>query len=348
MSQGELSPDPEAFRRELDKRTIPSSADSPSSGSAPPSSVSVTTSNPPDSFISSSNRQLPDALSVDVEDYFHVEAFADRISPEEWPRFSSRVADNTRRILELFEQAGVKGTFFTLGCVAEQHPGLVREIIKSGHEVGCHSYLHQALWRLTPEQFRADTIRAIRTLEAAGGQKVLGYRAPTFSVVKRTLWAIEILAEEGFLYDSSVFPVRHDLYGIPKAPRFPYRWLGRNGMSLVEIPPLTVRAARRNLPAAGGGYLRILPLWYTRWALRRVRHEGQGATMYFHPWEIDPAQPRLAGKWKSMLRHYWNLRGMEGRIRQVLKEGQFVPFKTFLAAHQENGPLPTHPLDQPL
>ena len=290
-----------------------------------------------------SSSSFPAGLSVDVEDYYHVEAFGDRITPEMWPQFPCRVADNTRRVLELLGLAGARATFFFLGWVAEREPRLVREILAAGHEVGCHSYRHSPIWRMKPEEFRADTRCARRAIEDAGGQQVVGYRAPTFSIVRKSLWAIEILAEEGFLYDSSVFPTRHDLYGIPEAPRFPFQWVCRNGCSVFEIPLLTVRLLGWNLPAAGGGYLRILPMWYTRWALRRVRErEGRAVVVYFHPWELDPDQPRLPGKWKSVLRHYFNLRRMEGRIRELLSSGRFVSFGDFLQSQLAQAPLPTY------
>lgn len=267
-----------------------------------------------------------DGLSVDVEDFCHVEAFADRITPEMWSHFPSRVADNTRRILELFESTGARATFFTLGWVAKHEPKLVREILSAGHEVGCHSYLHAPIWRMTPEEFRADTRRARCVIEDAGGQQVVGYRAPTFSMVRKSLWAIEVLAEEGFLYDSSIFPIRHDLYGFPEAQRFPHRWELSSGKSIFEIPLSSVRLWGINLPAAGGGYLRLLPMSYTRWAIRRIhRKDRQPVVVYFHPWEIDPDQPRLNGSWKSRLRHYTNLKTMERRLRELLASGRFVP-----------------------
>jgi len=286
---------------------------------------------------------LPDGLSVDVEDYFQVEAFADRITPEMWPRFPSRVADNTRRVLELLGRAGARATFFVLGWIAEREPRLVREILDAGHEVGCHSHLHRCIWRLSPQEFQADTHRACAAIEDSGGQKVVGYRAPTFSVVKESLWAIEILAERGFVYDSSVFPIRHDLYGIPEAPRFPFRWECSNGRSLFEIPALTVRLFGWNLPVGGGGYLRILPMWYTRWGLRRIRQrEGEPVALYFHPWELDPGQPRLSGSWKSRFRHYFNIWRAEERIRELLSQGRFVPLSEYLQAQLRRGPLPSH------
>jgi len=288
---------------------------------------------------------LVDGLSVDVEDYYHVEAFADRITPAMWPQLPRRVADNTRRVLELLERSGAKATFFVLGWVAEREPGMVREILSAGHELGCHSYLHQRIWRLTPDEFRDDTRRALAAIEDAAGQKVLGYRAPSFSIVPKSLWAVDILAQEGFLYDSSVFPIRHDLYGMPDAPRFPFRWQCGQGRSIFEIPPTTVRVMNCNLPAGGGGHLRILPMAYTRWALRRTRQQdGEPITVYFHPWEIDPGQPRLAGKWKSMFRHYFNLSRMEGRLCELLTQGSFVPLRDYLRSRMDRGPVPLRPL----
>ncbi|MGH9556120.1 MAG: XrtA system polysaccharide deacetylase [Terriglobales bacterium] len=289
--------------------------------------------------------QPVNGLSVDVEDYYHVEAFADRITPEMWPTFPSRVADNTRRVLELFAQCGARATFFVLAYVVEREPGLVREIQAAGHEVGCHSHLHRCIFRLTPEEFRADTRRARKLLEDAGGREIAGYRAPTFSITRRSLWALDILAEEGFLYDSSVFPVHHDVYGIPEAPRFAYQWEVGNGGRLYEIPPLTFRFLGRNLPLGGGGYLRILPMWYTRWGLGRVRQEEQPAVMYLHPWELDPGQPRLEGRRRSVLRHYSNLGKMGERVRELLASGSFVPLREVLEQQLARGPLPRHKPD---
>src|SRR6266568_1719500 len=237
----------------------------------------------------------PNGLSVDVEDYYHVEAFADRIPRETWSQYPSRVVRNTHRVLELLEEAGAKATFFVLGYVAEREPALVRAI------------------------------------QDAGGRKILGYRAPTFSIVKKSLWAVEILAEEGFLYDASVFPVRHDLYGFPGAPRFPFRWLCRDGHTIYEIPPTTVSVLGQNLPAGGGGYLRMLPMWYTLWALKRVRNrESRPGVVYFHPWELDPEQPRLPGSFKARLRHYTNLSCMAVPLRELLRSGRCAPLKTLL------------------
>ena len=281
---------------------------------------------------------LSAGLSVDVEDYYHVEAFADRIPRETWSQYPRRVADNTRRVLELFSRFNARATFFVLGCVAEQDPALVREIAAAGHELGCHSHWHKRIFKMTRDEFRDDLRRARNAIEDAGGKKVVGYRAPTFSIVKKSLWAVEILAEEGFLYDSSVFPVKHDLYGMPEAPRFLFRWNCRNGKPLYEIPPQTVRVAGRNLPAGGGGYLRILPMWYTRWAFGRIsRRDERPPVVYFHPWEIDPGQPRISAGLKSKLRHYTNLGRMEGRIKELLAGTNFVSFRAFLENHLRLG-----------
>jgi polysaccharide deacetylase family protein (PEP-CTERM system associated) len=285
---------------------------------------------------------LPSGLSVDVEDYYHVEAFADRIRPEDWPRYPRRVADNTRRVLELFARHDARATFFVLGCVAEKEPALVRDIASAGHEVACHSYMHRRVFTMSPQEFREDLRRGRAAIEDASGAKVEGYRAPTFSILGKSLWAIEILAEEGFVYDSSVFPVKHDLYGMPQAPRFLYQWSCHSGKTLYEIPPLTVRLAGRNLPVAGGGYLRILPMWYTRWALGRIRRrDGRPSLVYFHPWEVDPGQPRIAGSLKSRLRHYSNLGRMEGRINELLARLKFTSLKSFLENHLAAGLVKT-------
>jgi polysaccharide deacetylase family protein (PEP-CTERM system associated) len=270
---------------------------------------------------------IGNVISVDVEDYFHVEAFSDVVHRDQWNCYSSRVEQNTQRVLDLFDECGVKGTFFVLGWVAERYPALVRRIVERGHEAACHSYWHRLIYDLTPHEFREDTRRAKNEIEQAGGQAVKGYRAPSFSIVKRSLWALEILAEEGFTYDSSVFPVRHDTYGIPDAPRAPYRVETPSG-PVMEYPMTTFRmGGQTNLPVAGGGYLRIFPFWYTRLGVRKAWREGLPVIVYLHPWEIDTAQPRLAGRFKSRLRHYTNLSMMEKKIRAVLQLGQFAAFR---------------------
>jgi len=267
-------------------------------------------------------------LSVDVEDYFQVEAFAGSVTRESWDQWPCRVNENTRRVLDLFDRHQVKGTFFFLGWVAERFPALVREVHARGHELACHSYWHRPVYSLTPQEFRRDTKAACDAIEQAAGVRVLGYRAPTWSITKDCLWALDILAEEGFAYDSSIYPIRHDLYGVPGATRFPYVHTCENGMALQEFPPTTVRVAGMNFPAAGGGYLRIFPMFYTQWAFQRLeRAERQAVVVYFHPWEIDPKQPRVREKLRSRFRHYTNLEAMEGRLSRLLSEHSFQPFQ---------------------
>ena len=245
------------------------------------------------------------ALTVDVEDFFHVQAFADVIPRAAWETLPRRVEHNTERLLELCDRAGVVGTFFTLGWVAERHPALVRRIVAGGHELASHGFAHQRVDGQAPEDFRDDILRARLLLEDTGGVAVGGYRAPTFSVGPRTPWAFKTLAETGHRYSSSIYPVRHDLYGSPDAPRVPYR---HAGTELWEFPMTTLRVWSRNLPCSGGGYFRLLPYPLFRFLLRRA-NAAQGAGLFYtHPWEIDPGQPRVPGARRlSRLRHYTNL-----------------------------------------
>ena len=283
---------------------------------------------------------LTDALSVDVEDYFHVEAFADRIQFDQWATFSSRVRRNCDRILDLFEKHGWRATFFVLGWVAEREPALLRDIAEAGHELGCHSYAHRRVFSLRPEEFREDLRRARGLIEDAAGVRILGYRAPTFSIVHGSLWALEILAEEGFLYDSSIFPIHHDLYGYPDFPRFLQRVQLASGREFFEVPMSTIRWAGLNWPLGGGGYLRLLPMSYTHWAMRRIhRQDRQSVILYFHPWELDPDQPRLEGSWKSKLRHYTGLSKMEWRLEKLLGRGRYEPLKSLVTRLRDSVPV---------
>jgi len=276
-------------------------------------------------------------LSVDVEDYFQVEAFADVVPVNTWDSWPSRVERNTRRVLDIFSRYDAKATFFFVGWVAERCPSLVQEVQAQGHEVACHSYWHQCIYKLTPEQFRADTERAIAVIEQAAGTRVRGYRAPSWSITRQSLWALEILKELGFTYDSSVFPIHHDLYGLPGAKRFPYRHSFADAAVLPEFPPTTVKIAGATLPAAGGGYLRLMPLAYTDFAFRQVESAGEKVMVYFHPWEVDPEQPRIAARLKSRFRHYTNLKGMEDRIVHLLQNYKFKPFRDIIrsASHTD-------------
>jgi polysaccharide deacetylase family protein (PEP-CTERM system associated) len=265
-----------------------------------------------------------DGLSVDLEDYYQVEAFASRVSRSRWTSFPSRVRQNTIRTLELLESRKCKATFFVLGWVAKRDPGLIREVAQAGHELACHSYLHRPLYKLKPSQFRDDLRRSRDLIEDIGRTKVVGFRAPTFSITPKTLWALEILSAEGFRYDSSIFPIRHDLYGIPDAPRWAHRRPLPSGQTIWEIPPSTIRMGRTNVPFGGGGYLRLLPMSFTRWAIRKTHsREGQPVIVYFHPWELDPDQPRLAVSWRSRMRHYTGLNKTLGRLQEILSIGSF-------------------------
>jgi polysaccharide deacetylase family protein (PEP-CTERM system associated) len=263
-------------------------------------------------------------LSVDVEDYFHVEAFTDIVAYEDWDSYRSRVEKNTGIVLDVFAKYNVKGTFFVLGWVAERFPQLIRRIAQAGHEVGCHGFAHKHIKRQTREQFRLDVRRAREQLASQSGQNVLAYRAPSFSIVRETTWALEVLSQEGFLIDSSIFPASHDIYGMADAPRFPYWNRTSDGNWLFEFPPSTIHFLNRRSGVAGGGYLRLLPYQFTRKALRHINEvEKQPAMVYFHPWEFDPDQPRIRAGFRSRLRHYTNLSTMKRKVERLLQEFRF-------------------------
>lgn len=271
------------------------------------------------------------ALTFDVEEYFHAEVFADLIRPDDWARLPARVDGSTRRLLDLLDHRGVLATFFVLGWVAERHPGLVRDIHARGHEVACHGHAHRVIYRMDRDGLRADVRRAKRAIEDAAGVPVVGYRAPTFSVVPETLWALEILVEEGFRYDSSIFPIHHDRYGIPDGPRFPGRLRLPGGGELVEFPITTLAVAGQHLPFSGGGYFRLLPFAVVRAALRWVnRREGMPGLVYLHPWELDPGQPRLPVGRLSRFRHYASLGRTAGKLERLLADFVFAPAREVL------------------
>ncbi|MBS0255534.1 MAG: DUF3473 domain-containing protein [Proteobacteria bacterium] len=257
-------------------------------------------------------------LSIDVEEWFQVGAFEAVIDRTAWDSMASRVEDSTIRALDLFAAAGVHGTFFTLGWVAERHPALIRRIVAEGHELASHGWDHARVFTLDAAAFAADLARARAVLEDLGGVAVTGYRAPSFSIDARTPWAHEVLAEAGYAYSSSVAPLAHDHYGWRDAPRFAWRPLADS--PLIEIPVTTVDLAGRRMAAGGGGFFRVLPYGFSHWAIRQVNQaEGRPALTYFHPWELDPGQPRVAdAPLRSRLRHYTNLDGMEGKLRRLL------------------------------
>ena len=267
---------------------------------------------------------VPNALTVDVEDYFHVSALAPSIDRGSWGSRESRVVGNTHRLLDLFGQFGVRGTFFVLGWVAERHPQLVKDIAGAGHEVACHGFSHRLVYEQSPEEFREETLRSKRLLEDTIGAAVLGYRAASYSIVRRSLWALDILAEAGFAYDSSIFPVHHDRYGIPDAERNPHRMATPGGRSIVEWPLAVASVLGFRLPVAGGGYFRLLPYALSRWGLASInRRDRRPFIFYLHPWEIDPGQPRVRVGWLSRFRHYTNLDKCEARLRRLLGDFRF-------------------------
>lgn len=264
--------------------------------------------------------RIVNGLSVDVEDWFQVGAFEKVIARGDWDDLALRVEDNVLRILDLFAEAGVKATFFTLGWVAERNGALMRRIVEAGHELASHGYDHARVFTFDRKQFAADIRRARETLEDAGGVAVTGYRAPSFSIDQRTPWAYLELAEQGYAYSSSVAPIAHDHYGWREAPRFAFHPLP--GSDLVEIPVTTATFGGKRLAAGGGGFFRVLPYGFSRWAIRQVnRRDGRPAVFYFHPWEIDPDQPRVPGApLRSRLRHYTNLERMAPKLRELVRE----------------------------
>lgn len=268
---------------------------------------------------------IVNALTVDVEEYFHPNAMDAAVTPEEWECLPHRVEGNTLRMLELLAELGVRATFFVLGWVAERWPHLVRDIARAGHEIACHGYAHRLVYKLGRDGFEADVARARRVLEDCLGARVSGFRAASWSIVAGTLWALDVLVEQGFRYDSSIFPIRHDIYGIPGFSRFPVRLRCAAG-EILEIPPSTVQFLGQNWPVAGGGYLRLLPYRFTRWSICRInRRDGAPAMVYVHPWELDVDQPRLNAGRIARLRQYTNLHRTEPRLRRLLSEFTFAP-----------------------
>lgn len=280
---------------------------------------------------------MKNIISVDVEDYFHPSEVqgSSGVSPADWEKLPSRVEDATRRCLDLMARTRTHGTFFILGWVASRYPGLVREIAAAGHEIACHSFLHQLVYDLSPQQFREDTRQAVDAISNACGIAPRAYRAPSYSITKRSMWALEILAECGFTHDSSIYPIVHDRYGIPGYPRNAHAIATPSG-TIIEVPVAAVKLSEsRTTPVGGGGYLRLLPYAYTAAGIRRLNHQdGMPACIYFHPWEIDPHQPRLASGAIARLRTYLGLGSMERKLERLLGEFEF---STLAQVHAEVG-----------
>jgi len=282
---------------------------------------------------------ITNALTIDVEDYFQVSAFAPYIRRDDWERRECRVERNVERILQMLARHGVRATFFTLGWIAERHPQVVRAIVAQGHELASHGYGHERASDLVRAAFRQDVERAKKLLEDIAGHEVRGYRAPSFSIGTGNLWAFDALTEAGYRYSSSVYPIRHDHYGMPDSPRFAYRI----NEHLLEIPVTTLRKFGRNLPSSGGGYFRLLPYRVSRWMLEQVnRQDGEAAVFYFHPWEIDAEQPRIPGiDLKTRFRHYLNLDRMTGRLDALLADFRWGRMDSvFLSRHETAGTAP--------
>jgi len=270
-------------------------------------------------------------LTIDVEDYYHVSVFEPIVKRDDWEKYQSRVVGNTRAILGILREFGAKATFFVLGWVAERYPQIVKDIEQDGHEVASHSYDHRLTYDQSRETFRENIRKTKAILESVISNEVSGYRATSYSITERSLWALDVLAEEGFLYDSSIFPIVHDRYGIPDAERFPHVVLDNGKSKLWEFPPSTVRLLGMNIPIAGGGYFRFFPYEFTRWAIRRLNKADCPAIVYIHPWEIDPDQPRLNGSRISQFRHYLNLDKTENRLKALLRDFDFVSIRTYLS-----------------
>ena len=277
---------------------------------------------------------IVNAMTVDVEDYFHASAFDRVVARQSWSTCESRVVRNTESLLECFERTGIHATFFILGWVAERFPQLVRDIAAGGHEIASHGFHHQLIYLLTPDQFREDVRRAKAVIEDAAGCDVRGYRAPSFSIVRASLWALDVLIQEGHSYDASIFPIRHHRYGIADAARCAHR-IDATAGSIVEVPASTVRVGGHNLPIAGGGYFRLLPYAWTHWGISRLNRAGEAAVFYIHPWEIDPDQPRLPVGPITSIRHYHGLRHTLERLEGLCNDFAFDTVSSMLAARPD-------------
>jgi polysaccharide deacetylase family protein (PEP-CTERM system associated) len=281
------------------------------------------------------NAGVVNAMTIDVEDYFHVSALSESIARSDWSKMEYRAEANTERLLELFEQHNVRSTFFVLGWVTQRSPQLVRRIHAAGHEIACHGLTHELVYRQTPEVFRTETRDSKAMLEQAIGAEVVGYRAASYSITNESLWALDILCELGFTYDSSIFPIAHDRYGIPGASTRPGPLETQGGRSIVEFPLSTKGVMGMRVPVSGGGYFRLMPYWFTRWALRSLNRDNLPFAFYLHPWEIDPKQPRVNAGALSRFRHYNNLDVCEQRLVNLLRDFRFTTMRNLLRPYLE-------------
>lgn len=275
--------------------------------------------------------KINNALTIDVEDFFHVAALSRSIPVTEWDNMTCRVEKNTGLLLDLFERHQARATFFVLGWVAERYPALIKRIHAAGHEIASHGYSHQLIYSQTKDVFRAETLKSKQLLEDITGDAILGYRAASYSITNKSLWALDILAEAGFKYDSSIFPVHHDNYGIPGSPTVPHILETPAGHSLIEYPLTTYRLLGQSLPVAGGGYFRLYPYWLSKYFYRKINQSGNPFVFYLHPWEVDPDQPRVKASWFSEFRHYNNLDKCEQRLTNLLKDFTFITMDEKLA-----------------
>lgn len=281
-----------------------------------------------------SQSKIKNALTIDVEDYFHVAALAKSIPTSKWDSLECRVEKNTDKLLELFASKNVKATFFTLGWVAERYPQIVKNIAAAGHEVASHGYSHQLIYSQTPKVFKEETHKSKVILEDITQQEIIGYRAASYSITNQSKWALDILCELGFKYDSSIFPVKHDLYGIPGSPRWPYNLTTDKNNSIVEFPISTFNIANYKLPIAGGGYFRLFPYWFTKLGLGSINRENEPFVFYLHPWEVDPEQPKVQASWFSMFRHYNNLDKCYARLERLMSDFSFTTVEDVLVTKQ--------------
>ncbi len=274
---------------------------------------------------------ITNALTVDVEDYFQVSAFREQVSPDDWPHFESRVVANTHRVLDVFDEGGATATFFVLGWIAERHPQLVRDIASRGHEIACHGFSHQLIYGQSKAVFTEETRRAKDVLEAQVQKPVRGYRAASFSITDASRWALDVLADCGFEYDSSMYPVRHDLYGTAVEAAGPHRIVAPEGKTLIEFPMTTRSFMGMTVPVSGGGYFRLYPYRLTAFLLNAVNRDNEPFVFYMHPWEVDPGQPRIRASVKSRFRHYTNLDRCEAKLRALLRDFSFASMAQVVA-----------------